>query len=297
VPEFARADHVASAPMKCPRCAARVSIGARDCEECGAEFIPTERTLASRFDAGRPRSFISQFGAAVGVAALLGVMLWAVEPVRGRGRDNPLAIVLPTNETTATTALDPDSSLADVGTTVAPASTVAPTTGAPTTPAPKPPGPLTVASAAASCTARNSTDSRGNPVSFAASNIIDGDNTTAWRCPGTGRGVTLTFSFAKPIEVTSIASIPGYDRVDPFNGDDRFTQNRRVKTMKWVCVNAAGKDLASVTQEFADNRASQPVATPKFVGCLTIRAEIVAATATAFRDNVAVSEVAIAGRA
>lgn len=95
-------------------------------------------------------------------------------------------------------------------------------------------GPLQVLEVTASATAEDST-SPGTPVvSYAARNVLDDDPSTAWRVPGDGVDQFLTFTFAEPREVTRVGLVPGYAKVDPVDGTDRFVQNRRITSVVWV---------------------------------------------------------------
>ena len=156
-------------------------------------------------------------------------------------------------------------------------------------------GPLVVAAVEASCTADDSTDSRGNAVTFAASNVVDGNPQTAWRCPGDGVGQSLTFTLAAPSTVTSLGAIPGFATVDPFNGDDRFAENRRVVSASWSCIAPGGVQTATAIQTFADDRVMQTTPVNGFTGCAVVRVDITGSTPPTRRDFVAVSEVAIDG--
>jgi hypothetical protein len=85
------------------------------------------------------------------------------------------------------------------------------------------------ATATASATTPDSVDAAGSPISYSAGNITDGDAQTAWRAEGDGRGVTLTLTLPSPVHLTRVGLIPGYAKVDPSNGVDRFPENRRVR--------------------------------------------------------------------
>jgi hypothetical protein len=97
-------------------------------------------------------------------------------------------------------------------------------------------GPLTVANAVvtAAATAPAGTDAGGNPVSYEAANVTDGDPTTTWRMPGDGRGVELRFDFPQPVTVTGAGLINGYAKLDPWNGADRYAEERRILAVTWA---------------------------------------------------------------
>ena len=138
----------------------------------------------------------------LGVAALavaLGLIWWAVKPFTGEktvtaGGGAPVTTIALTPGTAAQSTAPAQTAPATAGGTTAP--TTAPTAStAPGTTAPAPTGPagpLQIADVSATCTARGSTDSRGNLVKFSSSNLIDGNNGTAWRCDGNGSGEYLT---------------------------------------------------------------------------------------------------------
>ncbi|GAB4204705.1 MAG: hypothetical protein OHK0022_30110 [Roseiflexaceae bacterium] len=65
------------------------------------------------------------------------------------------------------------------------------------------------------------------------SNVIDRQSDTAWRVPGDGVGESLTIDFSQPAILVEIHLIPGYDKIDPYDGTDRFYQNRRVKRVRF----------------------------------------------------------------
>ncbi|MDQ4085942.1 MAG: discoidin domain-containing protein, partial [Actinomycetota bacterium] len=93
--------------------------------------------------------------------------------------------------------------------------------------------PAAVRGAHASCRAEPSVDSGGNPVRYPADNMLDGVAGTAWRCPGDGRGVILTFHLQRPQRIAQVGLVPGYAKTDAFSGADRYAENRRVARVRW----------------------------------------------------------------
>jgi hypothetical protein len=79
----------------------------------------------------------------------------------------------------------------------------------------------------ASSTASDSTDDAGNPVTFGAGQLTDGDASTAWRVTGDGVGEEVTFTWNAQQHFRQVALITGYAKQDPVTGTDRFTENRR----------------------------------------------------------------------
>src|SRR5262245_5800368 len=84
--------------------------------------------------------------------------------------------------------------------------------------------PVAIGAAHASCRAAAGVDSAGNRVSYAASNMVDGAPSTAWRCNGEGQGVTLSFSLQQPRRIAQVGLVPGYAKTDPASGIDRYAQ-------------------------------------------------------------------------
>lgn len=90
-----------------------------------------------------------------------------------------------------------------------------------------------VVEARTSCESAPSQDSSGQPVSYGVANLSDGDPRTAWRCDGTGVGQYIEFRFAGPSRLHRIGIIPGYAKIDPADGTDRYVQNRRVSSVRY----------------------------------------------------------------
>lgn len=170
-------------------------------------------------------------------------------------------------------------------------------TGGPSTPvAPPPTGTRAPASASASatCVSPNSQDASGATVGYGAGNAIDGLTDTAWRCDGDGVGAQLRIDLGRTLQVTRVGLLPGYAKLDPVDGTDRFRQNRRVTSVRYTFDNGS-----AVTQNLdPDDPSIQSTAVPA-VGTRTVTVTILASVAGADAngrpavDKVAVSEVAI----
>ncbi len=271
--------------MYCSRCGTQLPDQAVRCGACDAAPLPPppvgSQPVRFTYDGASSR-WPTVFKLA-GVLAALAVIFVAVSPW-----------VLPVEG-----ELDAAGSVAIDTTTTAVATTVAPITSETSAAVPidlANPGPsIAGLVVTATCTARGSTDSAGNPIDFKPENTLDAVPATAWRCAGDGAGVSLTYALPAPSDVTVVGMIPGFDAIDASNGDDRFTQNRRVSSANWVCVGQGDVVVASQTQSLEDSRAVQNVLTSGFVGCSAIRVEITGASAPGTRDFVAISEVTIVG--
>lgn len=101
--------------------------------------------------------------------------------------------------------------------------------------------PLTPSSVTADCVAPPAVDSAGATVTYEPERVLDGDPDTAWRCPGPAVGRRLVFTFDEPVTLTAVGLVPGYDKIDPVDGIDRFTENRTVTGVSWE---AGGQSFA-----------------------------------------------------
>lgn len=81
--------------------------------------------------------------------------------------------------------------------------------------------------------ANGSTDSQGNVTTFVPQNAVDGRPDTAWRVPGDGQGQWLRLDFDHPVTVLQVGVIPGYAKIDPYDGTDRFEQNYAVASARF----------------------------------------------------------------
>lgn len=156
---------------------------------------------------------------------------------------------------------------------------------------PAPPGPVFPVQVLASGQAPSGLDASGATTTFGPDNVVDGVNATCWRVSGTGVGHALTFSFAAPTQVTEISFVTGYDKVDPFDGTDRWSQNRRV-----LSVRVTAGDGSSTVVQLSDTRARQTVATPSLGTGTTLQVEVLTTSGHGGRDYTAISEVGFMGR-
>jgi hypothetical protein len=317
--------------MYCPNCAKSLLVNETTCTRCGRVVLLAD---APQTPPPEPwRRWVPMLGLVAFGGAAIGIVL-AIKPFTANGKNDRIVLTLPTvgpprttgdgsigsgptlaapgastgaspaasTGASAASSSAPPASAAPSATpsTTSPTDSVGPTvtssivaTTQPLTPA----APLIAARATASCTAPPSTDSKGNPTTFVPGNVLDGRDSTAWRCPGDGSGQTLTLTFKAPVQITSVGAEPGYNRVDQFNGDDRWLENRRVTSISWACINPAGTTTGTLAQTFKDVRQVQTTATQGgFDSCAALQATITGTTPPGSRDYTAISEVTAAGR-
>jgi serine/threonine protein kinase len=149
-------------------------------------------------------------------------------------------------------------------------------------------------SVSASNNAPPAVDANRRQTTFTAGNAVDGQSDTAWRVEGDGVGQYLQLAFARPLRVTEIQLIPGYAKIDPFDGTDRFTQNRRVKRVRFEF-----SDGSQVEGAFADSPTLQAIrlATPILTNSLRIVVleTLPPAVAREPRNFTPISEVVVIG--
>jgi hypothetical protein len=107
-------------------------------------------------------------------------------------------------------------------------------------------------------------------------NLVDGDETTAWRVPGSGVGSTLAFAFGGPVHLSAIGIAAG------------STEDRRVTEV--LCTFADGSSAAA---SFSDIRGLQAVGVD--IDTTTVSLTITASSSDAARDFTAISEVVFVG--
>ena len=144
----------------------------------------------------------------------------------------------------------------------------------------------------ASGSAPSNVDSQGNTVTYDPPNATDGKNDTAWRVERDGVEQWLQLDFDAEVAVRKIGIIPGYDKVDQFDGTDRFTQNRVLKR-----VRLEFSDGSNQRASFAQQRDMQFVVLPKAVRTRFVRIVILDTfpppPAPAGRDFTPISEVVV----
>ena len=149
---------------------------------------------------------------------------------------------------------------------------------------------------AATKTAESSNDASGATVTYAASNIADDDPATAWR-KSTNDWTSddyILISFDQPIALTEVGLIPGYAKIDPESGTDRFVQNHRLASVVWYF-----SDGSTWQQEFEDEPTMQSIPVSGTVTWVRLgdvvqrQDEEPAAT----RDYLAISDVSLVGAA
>lgn len=172
--------------------------------------------------------------------------------------------------------------------TIAPPEATTTTTGQ-QSPPPPPMELARSATASASATAPSSVDAGGNSVDYDPGNVIDGRRMTAWRTSGDGRGETLTLQWDRPVRVASVGLIPGYDKHDPYDGSDRFAQNRRIRTARIILA-----DGSSWNAVFTPSRQLQRFRIEGVTDSVTIEVLATVPGLAGF-DDTAISEVSVLG--
>jgi hypothetical protein len=140
-------------------------------------------------------------------------------------------------------------------------------------------------------TARDSSDNAGNPVSYSATNLVDGDPTTAWRMNGDASGTELILTWPDPRTITDVGLINGYAKLDAIGDDDRYGQNRRVLEVTWVF-----DDGTQVIQQLAEVQDMQRLTLDAPVTTSSVRLRLDDVSRPGGRDYTALSELTVSGR-
>lgn len=206
----------------------------------------------------------------------------------------------PAEVSTPVPSVAPTTSSSDEVAQLAPSPQVLPspevvTAQAPPTPAASfgPSGPQRPRAVSASQEAPPGVDASGNQTSFAAANVIDGKSDTAWRVPGNGVGQFLQLELHGPVRVSEIQLIPGYAKVDPVDGTDRFAQNRQIRRARLEF-----SDGSSVEARFEPVPALQSVRLDSSVLTTFVRVVVLETSepaANGGRDFTPISEIVVVG--
>lgn len=133
----------------------------------------------------------------------------------------------------------------------------------------------------------------GEPVSYAAANLTDGDTTTAYRVRGDATGTVLTFRWPEPVTLHEVGLVNGYAKTDSANGVavNWYAANRKVLRVRWTF-----DDGTTVEQELRPDPDLQTVEAPG-VATRTVRLELLAVSPPGAgprgRDVTALSEVVL----
>ena len=236
---------------------------------------------------GRRLAGLLGLAALVLVAAAGGAMALRSVARQDPGPNPAPPAPVPTQTTAAT----------DAPSEVVPAPTQAAAPTAPGTATPVPAAPVPAPATAellvpddviASSTAPPGKDRADNTITYDAVHTVDGEPDTAWRTVGAGIGETLQFRFQAPARVLRVGLIPGYDKIDPYSGEDRFIENRRVEKVRYHFDGDRFLDVL-----FQDQRALQFVDVDVVTQSVTV--EILATTPHGGRDFTPISEVEIYG--
>ncbi|WP_151082707.1 NADase-type glycan-binding domain-containing protein [Nocardioides cynanchi] len=287
----------------CVNCGAPVS--GRFCSSCGAAVAGVPETLTREPDLlapppaplpppapGTDDRAVGGPGPGlwIGAAAVLLVIVLLGAFLLLRGGGSPSAgptppIIPPKSHPTRASQTSPP-------TTAPTTPPTSPATSAPTGPAAEVAG---LARAVAPAHAPASVDFAGNPVTYDASNLVDGAPDTCWRVAGDATGTTLTFRLDQPTRLTRVGLINGYAKTAYSRGHrfDWYAGNRQVLSVEWLF-----DDGSSVSQTFASTRAMQ-TQTIDPVTTSTVRLRITSVsppgTGRAARDDTAISEVSLVG--
>ena len=153
--------------------------------------------------------------------------------------------------------------------------------------------PVALTVTAASCQRETRRDAAGNEVDYRADYAVDGDTNTGWQCQGDGAGETLELELGGPAKVTMVGLIPGYTKVDPYDGREWYPLFRRLTEVRWHFD--SGDPVSQLLDPDPEVREVQTIELPEPRETSSVRLEIVSSTRgdTADRSVVAVSEIEV----
>jgi hypothetical protein len=136
----------------------------------------------------------------------------------------------------------------------------------------------------ASSTALPGVDACREPTQYPAKNVVDGNPESAWRTEGDGLGETMQFDFDGDVHIERIGLIPGFSKVDPCDGINRFPQNRVIERVLFTF-----DDGSSTTATYLPEPRLQWIDLSKSTSHVII--EIMDTSPPGGRDFTAISEV------
>lgn len=242
-----------------------------------AGIVPTVTLVATRIGA-------------IGDAAVAGAAVPAPS-VAGAASPSPTTQAAPPTVTPAPSATVPPTS-------APPTVTAAPPTSVPATATPEvnlaaaAPLPSARLRVSTSSVAPSSQNACGDVTTYDPANMVDGRPDTTWRIPGDGVGSFVQLDLASPTIVTGVEVIPGYAKIDPCDGTDRFPQNRRVRR-----VELSFSDGTRVEGLMSDSPELQPIQfEPVRTEWIRVTVlETIPPSSSDPRDNTAISEVVVTG--
>lgn len=104
----------------------------------------------------------------------------------------------------------------------------------------------------ASSYAPQSQDDGGNPTFYYPDHTLDCRSDTSWRTSYRNETPWLRYSFDVPVVLTNVGLKPGYDKLDPYTGRDRWYQNWRVRSVRFDVYTVDGDQCTSYWQDIPD---------------------------------------------
>ena len=147
--------------------------------------------------------------------------------------------------------------------------------------------PVSGVRAASSCVLAPGTDAAGRKVSYTPDRAVDGDFTTAWRCAGDGRGVTVRLELDGRVRLAEVGLVPGYAKMDPKSHADRYAENNRLTRVRWTF--ADGRSVVQRLDGSPGNRRLQTMRIPP-VETDSVTLEVLSSVKGP-RNTVAISEI------
>ncbi|WP_165355170.1 discoidin domain-containing protein [Nocardioides oleivorans] len=141
-------------------------------------------------------------------------------------------------------------------------------------------------------TAPPTQDFDGTTVAYDASQMGDGNPSTAWRTEGDATGETITVALTEPGVVYRVGLVNGYSK--QVEGVDWYPNNRRILAVTWTF-----DDGSTLAQTFAERPGLQMLKVPPVeTRTVTITLDSVTppGTGNLGRDYTAISEVSVIGR-